>query len=298
MSAIQVEEIAYRGWEHCIRVSNGHLELVATTDVGPRIVDFRLVDGENVFFHDENVVGTTESNEWEVYGGHRLWHSPEAHPRTYQPDNDPIEYELTARGCRLVQPVEEATNIQKTIEIEMIPHEPIVEITHELTNDGLWSVELAPWAISVCKPGGTAVVPFPDGDPSELLPDRSLVFWPSTDPSDDRLQYVDDHVLVDHDDGQELKIGANVPDGWTAYVLDGTAFVKTFEHDPTATYPDRGASVEVFMIDPLLELETVGPLIELDPGESTTHTERWHLFEDVEQPDDGQSAANLAADLD
>lgn len=298
MPAIQVEEISYGGWEHCIRVSNGHLELVATTEVGPRIVDFRPVDGENVFFQDENVLGTTESTEWEVYGGHRLWHSPEAHPRTYQPDNDPVEYELTDRGCRLVQPVEAETHIQKAIEIEMVPYEPVVEVTHELTNEGRWPVELAPWAISVCEPEGTAVIPFPDGDPNELLPDRSLVFWPSTDPSDDRLVYVDDHVLVDHDDGPELKIGANAFDGWTAYVLDGTAFVKTFEHDPTATYPDRGASVEVFTIDALLELETLGPLVELDPGESTTHTERWHLFEDVEQPSDGEAAAALTPDHD
>ena len=293
MSAIQVQEVSYGGWEHCIRVSNGYVELVATTEVGPRIVDFRRVDGANVFFQDENVVGTTESDAWEVYGGHRLWHSPEAHPRTYQPDNEPIDYELTTTGCRLVQPVDE-TGIQKTIEIEMAASEPAVEITHELTNDGFWPVECAPWAISVCKPGGTAVVPFPDGDPAELLPDRSLVFWPSTDPSDDRLDYVDDHVLVDHADGPEMKIGANAVEGWTAYVVDDLSFVKTFEHDPEATYPYRSASVEVFAIDALLELETLGPLVELEPEETTRHTEHWHLFEGVDQPTDGKDAAALS----
>lgn len=294
MSAIQVQEVSYGGWEHCITVSNGYVELVATTEVGPRIVDFRRVDGDNVFFQDENVVGTTESDAWEVYGGHRLWHSPEAHPRTYQPDNDPIDYELTPTGCRLIQPVEAETQIQKTIEIEMAAAEPAVEITHALTNEGHWPVECAPWAISVCKPGGTAVVPFPDGDPAELLPDRSLVFWPSTDPSDDRLRYVDDHVLVDHADGPELKIGANALDGWTAYVVDDLSFVKTFEYDSTATYPDRGSSVEVFMIDALLELETLGPLVELDPDETTRHTEHWHLFEGVDEPTDGVEAAALS----
>ncbi|MFB6189031.1 MAG: hypothetical protein ABEI57_04035 [Halapricum sp.] len=296
MSTIQVEEITYEGWEHCIRASNGLVELVATTDVGPRIVDFRSVDGQNVFFLDEDALGTTNSEEWEIYGGHRLWHSPESDPRTYQPDNDAVEVTTTDRGCRLVQSVEEATRIRKAIEIEMAEDEPAVEITHELTNEGLWSVELAPWSISVCAPGGTAVLPFPDGDPDELLPDRSLVFWPRTDASDDRLHYVDDHVLVEQADEEALKIGANVFEEWTAYVNDGQAFVKTFEYDPTATYPDRGASVEVFTLDFMLELETLGPLVELDPGETTNHTEHWHCFDDVEEPTDGTDAAAIAPD--
>ena len=294
MSGIEIERVTYEGWEECIRITNGQIELVATTAVGPRIVDFRRTDGENVLFLDENATGTAGGEEWELYGGHRLWHSPEHDSRTYQPDNEPIEAELTERGCRLVQPVETETGIQKTIEIEMAEDEPVVELTHELTNEGLWNVELAPWAVSVCKPGGTAVVPFPDGDPDELLPDRSLVFWPSTDIGDNRLSYVDDHVLVDQADGPELKIGANGLEEWTAYVNDGQAFIKTFDYDPERTYPDRGASVEVFVLDFMLELETLGPLVELDPGETTSHTERWHLFDAVSQPESGADAATLA----
>ncbi|MFW6017364.1 MAG: hypothetical protein ACOCPX_00935 [Halapricum sp.] len=290
----QVERVAYEGWEHCIRIENGQVELVVTTDIGPRIVDFRRSGGENVFFLDESAAGTTDAEGWELYGGHRLWHSPESDPRTYQPDNEPVEAEVEDRGCRLVQPVEDETGIRKTIEIEMADDEPTVEVTHELTNEGVWRVELAPWAISVCKPGGTAVVPFPDGDPDELLPDRSLVFWPRTDVSDDRLEYVDDHVLVEQAEGPEFKIGASALEGWSAYVNDGQAFVKTFEYDPEATYPDRGASVEVFMLDFMLELETLGPLVELAPGETTTHTERWHLFDGVSEPGDGAEAASIA----
>ncbi|QSG12773.1 DUF4380 family [Halapricum desulfuricans] len=289
----QVEDIAYEGWEHCVRIDNGLVELVVTTDVGPRIVDFRRSAGENVFFLDEAATGTTGGEDWELYGGHRLWHAPESDPRTYQPDNELVEVERTDRGCRLVQPVEGETGIRKAIEIEMPDGEPAVEIGHELTNEGVWSVELAPWAISVCKPGGTAVVPFPDGDPDELLPDRSLVFWPRTDVSDERIRYVDDHVLVEQADGPEFKIGANALDGWAAYVNDGRAFVKTFEYDPEATYPDRGASVEVYMLDHMLELETLGPLVELAPGETTSHTERWHLFEDVSEPETGADAASI-----
>ena len=35
---------------------------------------------------------TTDLGEWKPWGGHRLWAAPEAMPRTYSPDNSPIDY--------------------------------------------------------------------------------------------------------------------------------------------------------------------------------------------------------------
>jgi hypothetical protein len=292
MTGVHVERVSYGGWEECLRVTNGEIELVATTAVGPRIVHFGFVDGRNEFQTIDEDLGSVGGEEWRLYGGHRLWHAPEAEPRTYEPDNHPIEYEQTPAGCRLVQPTEETTGVRKELHVEMAAAEPAVTVTHRLTNTGVWPIELAPWAITVCQPGGKAVVPFPDGDPDDLLPDRSLVFWPSTDASDDRIEYVDDHVLV-RQTGEELKIGASVADGWTGYVNDGHAFVKTFEYDPDATYPDRGSSVEVFVLDFMLELETLGPLVELGPGDTAEHVEHWTLVDGVETPEDGTDARTL-----
>jgi hypothetical protein len=46
---VKVEKIEYKGWRNCYRVSNGEVELIVTSDVGPRVIRFGFVGGQNVF---------------------------------------------------------------------------------------------------------------------------------------------------------------------------------------------------------------------------------------------------------
>ena len=46
---VKVEKTAYKGWKNCYRVSNGEVELIVTGDVGPRIIRFGFVGGQNLF---------------------------------------------------------------------------------------------------------------------------------------------------------------------------------------------------------------------------------------------------------
>ena len=284
MADVTVEETAFRAWEDCLRLSDGGIELVVTVGLGPRVLYCGYPGGENLFFTDEDREPLLD--DYVVHGGHRFWHAPEDVNRTYVPDDDPVEWEETGRGVRLVQPVEASTGIRKRVSFAFAAGEPVVEVTHELENEGVWAVELAPWAISVMRPGGTAVVPLSRGDPESVLPDRSLSLWPYTDLSDERLTFADETTLVDQAaDGEgPLKVGASGGDEWAAYVTDGTAFVKEFAYDPAATYPDGGSAVEVYAAVNSLELETLGPLAELSPGESAVHTETWRLVDGVDDP--------------
>jgi hypothetical protein len=291
MADVTVEETAFRAWEDCLRLSNGGIELVVTVGLGPRVLYCGYPGGENLFFTDED--REPMLGDYVVHGGHRFWHAPEDANRTYVPDDDPVEWEETGRGVRLVQPVEASTGIRKRVSFAFAEDAPVVEVTHELENEGVWAVELAPWAISVMRPGGTAVVPLSRGDPESMLPDRSLSLWPYTDLSDERLTFADETTLVDQAaDGEgPLKVGASGGDEWAAYVTDGTAFVKEFAYDPAATYPDGGSAVEVYAAVNSLELETLGPLAELSPGESAVHTETWRLVEGVDDPAGSDSPA-------
>ncbi|AWB26660.1 hypothetical protein [Halococcoides cellulosivorans] len=293
MAPVEVTTTDYAGWTDCVRVSNGQIELVAPTAVGPRVVHCGPIDGANLLYEGEHL-GATDRDEWTMYGGHRLWHAPESVPRTYEPDNDPLAVEREHRGMTLTAPTEETTGVRKAIDISMAPDRPVVELTHRLTNDGLWPIEFAPWAVTVCAAGGRAVLPMAGGDPEDDLPDRSVVYWPYTDASDDRFTRVDDHLLVDQAPGEDCKVGVTGTDGWGAYVRDGTAFVKSIDPDPTATYPDAGSVFEVYVADDLLELETLGPLATVDPGETVSHTETWSIETGVATPDDAASARALA----
>ena len=282
MTGVTIESTGYSAWEDCLRVSNDAIELVVTVGLGPRILHCGFADGENLLYTDEDREPMLD--DYVLHGGHRLWHSPEDADRTYVPDHGPVQWTGTDHGVRLVQDTEESTGIQKTMSLELAEDEPVVEVTHELTNEGVWTVDLAPWAITVMDAGGTAVVPISQGDPESLLPDRSLSLWPYTDLSDPRIDFPGEAVLVDQTEDAEgpLKIGASGADEWAAYVLDGTALVKEFAFDPEATYPDGGSGVEVYASAESLELETLGPLTDLAPGESAVHTETWRLVDGVE----------------
>ncbi|MFB6162869.1 MAG: hypothetical protein ABEJ86_05465 [Halococcoides sp.] len=292
MTTIDIDTIEYGGWTDCLRVSNGSIELVAPTAVGPRIVHFGPTDRSNLFYEGDHL-GATDRTEWTMYGGHRLWHAPESIPRTYEPDNDPLTVEQTDRGVILTAPTEETTTIRKSITVEMAPDRPVLTVTHTLTNEGLWPIEFAPWAVSVCADGGRAVLPMEGTDPEAKLPDRSVVYWPYTEPSDDRLTRVDGHLMVDQAPGSECKVGVTSDDGWGAYVRDGVAFAKRFEPDPAATYPDAGSRFEVYVGEDFLELETLGPLATVDPGEEVSHRETWSIETGVGMPDDAASARAL-----
>lgn len=282
------ERTDYKGWQNCLRLSNDHLDVIVTTDVGPRIIRFGFVDDVNEFREYEDQLGKTGGDEWRIYGGHRFWHAPEAQPRTYYPDNAPVEVEQHADFVRLIQPTEPTTGMRKEIDFRLSPDEPHLQLTHRLTNTGLWPVELAPWALSVMAQGGTAIIPLPPRGPhpENLLPTSTLTLWAFTDMADPRWTWGRKYVLLRQDPAlsEPQKVGVSVPDGWAAYARDGHLFVKTFTHQPDVTYPDFGCSFETFTNGDMLEVETLGPLATVAPGASVEHVEHWFLFRNVQMP--------------
>ncbi|HIE03947.1 MAG TPA: hypothetical protein EYP61_04225 [Candidatus Latescibacteria bacterium] len=278
-----MERISYRGWENCYRLSDGRTELVLTGDVGPRVIRFGLVGGENVFAEREEDLGRLGGGEWRIYGGHRLWHSPEAKPRTYIPDNFPVEVREEEGALVALQPTEAGTGIGKELRISM--EGGGVTVVHRLHNRGLWPVRLAPWALSVMAPGGMGIVPLPEkpSDPDHLLPNRIVVLWPYSFMDDHRVRWGRRYIMLRQEPGNPhpFKFGVNASDGWAAYLRDELLFVKKFRYIRGRTYPDFGCSVEMYTDDWMLELETLGPTSELEPGEVVEHTERWFLVEGV-----------------
>ncbi len=283
------KKINYKGWPNCCRLSNGLIDLIATADVGPRIIRFGFVGDANELKEYAEQLGKTGGKSWRIYGGHRLWHAPEGNPRSYFPDNSPVRVEkCCATGIRLTQPTETTTGIQKEIDICLAARDAHVVLTHRLRNNGLWPVELAPWALSVMAQGGVAIIPLPPrGEhPRDLLPVNTLTLWAYTDMSDPRWTFGNKYILLRQDPqaAHPQKIGAAVPNGWAGYVRNGHLFVKMFQHVAGARYVDSGCNFEAFTNADMLELESLGPLVNLAPGAIVEHVEHWFLFHDVPTP--------------
>lgn len=283
------EKIDYQGWENCYRITNNAVELIITADVGPRLIHFGFKGEENEFFTVPEMMGQSGGRTWLVYGGHRFWHAPEHPVRTYFPDNTPVVIEDHGDFVRLVQETEVSTGIQKEMDIRLDAHQARLQVIHRLRNHNMWAVELAPWALSVMAPGGIGIVPLPPrkSHAESLLPANTLSMWAYTDMSDPRWTWGKTLIMLRQDPARTSpqKVGISSWEGWAAYANRGHLFVKFFDPQSSAHYPDLNSSVEFFTNEMMLEVETLGPLVNLLPGTAVTHTETWVLLRDIAQPE-------------
>lgn len=287
MSTIQISTINYNGWKDCISIKNGIVELIVTTEVGPRIIYFAHTNGSNVFHQRKEQQGLTNSDEWLSYGGHRLWHSPQAGYRPNQPDNVPIEFKIESNAVVLTCKTEEKTGVQKKMRIKVHEGSSHVTVTHYLYNRGIWPIEMAAWALSVMKEGGIEIFPIPQND-TIFMPNYMISFWPWTKPNDLRFQIGRKYLLLRQDISDEswFKIGLSNEEGWGAYCIDNCMFVKIYRLLKDKKYPDYGANFETFTDNYMLELETLSPLQIVDTNQFIEHTEEWYLFDNVDMPKD------------
>jgi hypothetical protein len=284
---MKIDKISYGGWANCLRIANGTTELVVTLDVGPRIIRFGFEGGENVFAEYAAQMGKTGGDDWRIYGGHRLWHAPEAQPRTYTPDNQPVECHVHGTTVHIVQAVEAGTGIQKELEIRMEPKAARVDVLHRLTNTLPWDVELAVWALSVMAPGTLSILPLPPrGEHDQnLAPSSAVILWAYTNMSDPRWTWGEKYILLQQQgNSKPQKIGLLAPDGWIAAFRAGNLFVKQVDFEGDLLYPDLGCNLETYTDADMLEIETLSPLTLLGAGASAEHLETWSLHRDVPQP--------------
>ncbi len=291
-----LEQINYRGWQNAYRMANSTVEIVVLADVGPRIIYYGFLDGENIFHEITEQAGLTEGNNFRLYGGHRLWIWPELE-RTYYPDNSPVTMSRTGESVRFTAPEESSPlgcNLQKEFEIRLDEVGTRVTIMHVITNRGSHTMKLAPWAPSMMRAGGRAILPLPPRAPMDKDHFQSvgpLTLWSFTDLTDPRwifgTEYIQLRQQVDSKRRfQEQMAGIFNPSGWGAYFLNGTLFIKRASVFAGAEYPDFGCNFEVFTNSEFLELETLGPKIQLEPAQCINHAEQWTLFRGISRGDD------------
>ena len=254
-----------------------------TTEIGPRILYIAHCERPdfNLFGVLPELGTQTSEGFWRIYGGHRLQGSPEAKPRSYSMDDMPVKIEVRRNGVTIYGNPEVKNSIQKEITITPLP-ENGVQVVHTIKNIGRWPIKLGCWAISVMRQNGFAILPLKPSkvDEGGLLPDRHVSLWPYTDLSDKRIIFTKEYIFMKQNPKIEnpVKMGAMANPTWTAYWVDGMAFVKQFTKKE-GEYPDFGCNVEVYTNANLLEIETLGPLRTVNPSECIQHTEIWKIFD-------------------
>ncbi len=269
-------------------LENDHLRVEFLQEAGPRIVRICL---PNV---TDNLLAEIPDMNWETpfgiyhpYGGHRLWCAPETRERTSIPDNDCLKIESIENGIRLIQPDEMGTGLCKSIDLMMHPDRPALSLRHRIQNNSRTPLDLAAWAITMFPLGGRVVLPQQIGpvDPDGLQPNRSLVLWPYSHWNDRRLRLSDNYVFLDAQAHHvPIKVGYFNRQGWFSYWRQGINFVKRFSPKMGRLHADMNCNVEIFCNHQYIELETLSPLVRLQPAESMEHIEIWEIHHSSSLP--------------
>jgi hypothetical protein len=272
-------------------LENETLKIEYLTSGALRLAGLYVNNSDNLLALKPDIQLPLGESGYPLVGGHRLWASPEKPGWSYGlEENIPLEIESRHNHLRLIQSQAESANrLRKELLLRLDEHAPLLTIEHRLINDGDGPVTAAPWAISVLPVGGVVLLPFPRKESdSSLLPERNLVFWPYTNPEQLHMTYLTNAVLLPTV-GRKApsKLGTYLKAGWCAYYKDGILFKKQIHNQKAVqNYPDFGSSCEVYMAEGFLELETLGPLAAIPPGESASHTETWEFLTDLSMDDD------------
>jgi hypothetical protein len=296
MKNTKIEKISYANYGDCVRLSNGVIEAIITLDCGPRIIRFSFIGKENFMFEDiDRVVSNKseavkavfgEGSEWYIYGGHRMWLSPEDMPLSYYPDNEKVICNEIKNGVEIIAPIQRVNEVQYRFEITMNAEKPKLDIKHYVTNTGCNTRTNSIWCLTVLGKGGLEVIPQPLYD-SGLLANRVLSLWPYSDMSDERVYFGKKYITLKQDENisSAFKLGINNIRNFAAYFNYGSLFIKKYNCNPEGKYPDYGTSFETYTNNHFIEMETLGELIDITPGSTSFHSEQWELVDKVARPD-------------
>lgn len=268
---------------NAMRVSNGKIQFTVTLDVGPRIISLSKLGGENIMFEDvddavnrdvSSVYG--EGRMWHIYGGHRLWLSPEDES-TYYPDNTPVRYEKLENGIRLTPEAWSVVEVQPEMLIEFVSQTEL-RITHAVKNLGQGK-NLCLWALSVFKSGGEMHFALETKD-TGLLANRNIVLWPYTDITDGKIKITNEEIIMRSSTqaSKPMKIGAHNANCEASYALDGTTVVKRWRGEEGKSYPDFSCNFETYASNLIHEVESLSAIEYVASGDTITHTEYWEVY--------------------
>lgn len=270
-------------------ITDGVCEVRVTLDVGPRVVYCGLVGKDNVFFCDVQRKTCNKKPEmeqyygkdrfWYLYGGYRLWMSPEASPQTYYPDNESVEYVIKGDTVTFIPPLQTENQLQTLFSLTLHGNGKI-SVNNRMINFSSKKKEGAAWALCAMAKNTYTFGLLNDTD-TGLLPNRTLVLWPYTKINDDRLTVTDELICVKQcpDADRALKVGFNNEAGAVVTLTeDNTAFIQRYKTDRTGgKYPDGGCSAEIYSCPDFTESEALSPLQTILPGHSLDFSLEWEL---------------------
>ncbi len=220
---------------------------------------------------------------------------PQQIPDSFDPGNQPGRLvSFDTRSANIALQASSKTDTRYTIDVALDDDKPRLAITCRLHNDASMTRTMAVWSLVSFPRRGQLVAPFGN----EPRARRQLVypFWSRL--PQPGVRYGFDALTIDLDiplQGRAFKVGLTTDAGWAAYVGGASGDTSTLlMHAPRmeqAIYPEGNANVTLFEQDTAeessaqtqssgamtskpktwAEIEMVGPLMRVEPGQSIQH---------------------------
>jgi hypothetical protein len=258
-----------------VEVSAGPMRARILTESGPRIIGLD-VEGLGELMGSTDVTVDGPLGAVPLIGGHRLWAAPETPENTYLPDTR-VRTSSIEGGVR-AESDDSRLMLAKAIEVTADGDRLVID--HTLVNRSSESREVAAWGLTMVRRGGRILIPAPEVglDERGLQARFAVVTWPYTNMQDERFTFDDDGVAVTADGDVPFKIGVTSLQGLVTYEVGDISFHKRIEpFDPGQVHVDLGAVIQVYVGGGFCEIETLGPLRRLAPGDLITHREVWEI---------------------
>lgn len=267
------------GWDESLLLDNGVVEVLTVPAVG-RILQFGFVNDQSVFWSDPDLHGIPTdpaSQEWLNFGGDKTWPAPQSDwpritPRAWPPpiafDALPVEASFRRDTVVLRSPVDPHYGIRTERVIRLVADAPVMTVTTTYEKVEGNPVEVGVWVITQLIDPVAVFAPL--AQPSRFAEgfDRQ-----SGDALPAQLTLTNGLLSLVRDPARATKIGLDTDR--LLWVGDRHALLIQSTLTPGATYPDNGSSAEIYTNpDPktYVELELLGPLTRLAPGDRVSET--------------------------
>lgn len=283
-----ITNVTYFG-RPAFRLTNGLCEAIVVPSLG-RVMSYGKVKGPNLLWNSPTSKGLDWG--WKNFGGDKTWLSPQSDwavtgGKQWPPD---LAFDGTAHQAEVVTggklKLVSGTSKTSGIRIERVlgfNDAGEFEIQQSAFKTAGTPVRVGLWSVSQAVPAQAVFIPT-----SPNSPYKNGFFRFDATTKDKHPASVTNGVLrIDPKSiGGGQKFGADAPIAALASVRDGVAWVQKAAK-PAGHYPDgvekHGFPVEVYVNgDPkayYVELEMLGPLVNLTKGQKMTHTVRWSLHD-------------------
>lgn len=281
--AAKVEVVTYHGWAGCYRLSNGVADAVFVPQIG-RIMRFGYVTGANYLWENEALAGKSRdpkstSNEWMNFGGDKLWPAPQERwgwPPDVEIDSGGYEVkELPGGKLQVTGKPSKKHGIRFVREICLDPDSPTLLIKNTVVNTSSQPQEWSVW--EVCQINRPVWAEIPTS--GKKWPGGYFAFKDNA-PDGSFIKKRRDGIRITANPKKSAKIGSDSRRGYATANVGGRQFTLSMDKAPGGTYPDSGCVVEIYTNadpDKYVELELLGPVVKLAPGQSYTVTTRMEI---------------------